>query len=110
MTTANNIQSVKNIFKSNFKDLFNGKLIELNEKTIRVNASYEDGEGGFCEPELIMDCFKNTIDNNAISTMLEAINEEWVEVEFKKEKDDYIITAGNNESVYVIKIQVLRVN
>jgi hypothetical protein len=109
MTTINTIQSVKSLFKSNFTPLFDGKLIELNEATIKVIASYEDGEGGFCEPELIMDCFNNKIDDDAIATMLEAIEEEWVEVEFKKENDDYVITAGNNEAVYVIRLQIFRI-
>ena len=109
MMTTNTMQEVKQLFKSNFTNLFDGKLINLNEATIKVMASYEDGVGGFDKPELIMDCFNNIVDYEAIATMLEAIEEEWVEVDFKKENDDYVITAGNNEAVYVIKLQIFRI-
>ena len=44
-----------------------------------------------------------------MTTLIEAIEEEWVEVDFKKENDDYVITAGNNEAVYVIKLQIFRI-
>ena len=72
-------------------------------------ASFEDGEGGFCEPELILDAFNNKVDEEAINNMLEQINDEHLEVNFKKENDDYVITAGNNENVYVIKLQIFRI-
>ena len=106
---SNKTQSVQDLFKSGFTSLSDGKLVELNEATIKVMASYEDGEGGFCEPETILDAFNNTLDDTAIATMLEAIEQEWVEVFYKKENDDYIITAGNNEAVYAIKLQIFRI-
>lgn len=109
MELLNLTQSVKNIFKNNFTNLFNGKLIELNQATIRVMASYEDNEGGFYEPELILDAYNNKIDEESVQNMLNDIEEEYLEVDYKKENDDYIITAGNNEAVYVIKLQVIRI-
>lgn len=110
MTTTNAIKEVKNLFKSNFTNLFDGKLIKLNEATIKVIASFEDGEGGFYEPELIFDAFNNKIDEEAVNNMLEQINDEYLDVDFKKENDDYVITAGNNENFYVIKLQIFIIN
>lgn len=110
MENLNTINEVKNLFKNNFTNLFDGKLIELNEATIKVNASYDDGEGSFTQPELILNAFDNHCDEDALATMIEAINEDWVEVEFKKNGDDYIITAGNQDNIYVIKLQVIRIN
>jgi len=100
---------IKEIFKSNFSNLSDGKLINLNESTIKVMASYEDGEGGFDEAEVILDNFNNKIEEQSVEDMLEAIEEGWLEVDFKKQNDDYIITAGNNEVVYVASLQVFRV-
>jgi hypothetical protein len=99
---------IKNLFTSNFATL-SPALFDLNGTTLKVNASYEDGEGDFYSPELILNAFDRTFDKDALDTMIEAIEEEYVEVEFKKENDDYIITAGNNEGVYVMKLQVIRV-
>jgi hypothetical protein len=106
METSKSIQSVKSLFKSNFTELLNGKLIELNQSSIKVMASYENNEGGFYEPQLIMEISSNKVDEEAISEMLEAIDEGWVEIVCKKQNHDYIITAGSNEVVYVIKMQI----
>ncbi len=106
MKTLNTIQKVKQLFEKNFTTL-NSKLIDLNEVTIKVKASFDDGESGFTDSELILNCFDNTSDEEALDTMLEAIEEEWVEVEFKKVGNDYIITAGNAEGVYVLMFQLM---
>lgn len=101
--------AVKKLFKNNFTNLFNGELIELNQATIKIMASYEDMDGGFCDPELILDAYNNKFDEESLKTMLNDIEEDYLEVDYKKENDDYIITAGNNEAVYVIRLQVIRI-
>lgn len=104
------IETVKNLFKSNFSELKFGKLVDLNEATIKIMASFENTEeGGFYDPELILDAFNNKIDEEAVKTMLEAIKEGYVEVASKKEGDDYIITAGYEEAVYIIRLQIFRI-
>lgn len=103
------IEQIKKLFKSNFSNLFNGKLIELNEASFEVMASFEDNEGGYFDPELILDAFNNKVNEEEISTMFTAIKNDELELEFKNENDDYIITAGNNEAVYVIKLQIFRI-
>lgn len=108
MTTTNQTAELKKIFTSHFATL-NPLLWDLNEATLKVMASYEDGEGGFYEPELILDGFNETSDEDALNTMLEDIHEEWLEVSYKKEGYDYIITAGSPEAVYAIRLHVFRI-
>ena len=53
--------------------------------------------------------FASTLNFKIEQNSLEAIKEEWAEVEYKKEGDDYVIAAGNNDAVYSIKLQVIRI-
>lgn len=103
------MQTLKSLFTSNFATL-SPKTFDLNSNTIKVFASYEDGEGGFYEAETILDAFAGQSDEEAVNNMLEGIADDCFEVEFKKEGNDYVITAGNSEAVYAIRLQIFRLN
>ena len=102
-----NESQIKNLFVNNFS--LTSRLYDMNVATLKVNASFEY-EGEFSEPELILNAYDNVINEEEIKNMLEMFGyDDFEEVTFKKENNDYIITAGCSEAVYVLKLQILRV-
>jgi ribosomal protein L16 Arg81 hydroxylase len=102
------LEQIKNLFTSNFATL-SPRVYDLNAATLKVSASFEY-EGEFTEPELIVNVYDNVINEEESATMIQMFNDDvFEEVNFKSEKDDYIITAGCSEAVYSLRLQIIRI-